>query len=76
MENRTLTITLQADWKNALRAAAQAAQAPSYQGETLNFEQVHGPARSGKRFWRDGERQNDDAGKPSCSASCGPGGMR
>ena len=38
MENRTLTITVQADWKNALRAAAQSAQAPSYQGETLNFE--------------------------------------
>ena len=40
MENRTLTITVQADWKNALRAAAQSAHAPSYQGETLNFERT------------------------------------
>jgi hypothetical protein len=40
MENRTLTITVQADWKNALRAAAQSAQAPSYQGETLHLARV------------------------------------
>ena len=39
MEKRTLTITLQADWKAALRASAQAAfKAKDYQGERLNFE--------------------------------------
>ena len=38
MTERTLTITLQPDWKAALRAAAQAAQADTYQGEVLNFE--------------------------------------
>jgi predicted transcriptional regulator len=38
MEKRKLTITLQSDWKAALRAAGQAAQRDSYQGETLNFE--------------------------------------
>ena len=38
MTERTLTITLQPDWKAALRAAARAAQADTYQGEVLNFE--------------------------------------
>jgi len=38
MEKRKLTITLQADWKAALRAAGKAAQQDGYQGETLNFE--------------------------------------
>ncbi|MHB1321376.1 MAG: HVO_A0114 family putative DNA-binding protein [Acidithiobacillus ferrivorans] len=38
MEMRTLTITVQPDWKAALRAAGKAAQAETYQGETLNFE--------------------------------------
>lgn len=39
MTERTLTITLQPDWKAALRATAQAAQeADTYQGEVLNFE--------------------------------------
>jgi predicted transcriptional regulator len=38
MEKRTLTITLQPDWKAALRAAGKAAQRTGYQGETLNFE--------------------------------------
>jgi len=38
MEKRTLTITLQSDWKAALRKAGKAAQHASYQGETLNFE--------------------------------------
>ena len=38
MEKRKLTITLQADWKSALRAAGKAAQQDSYQGETLNFQ--------------------------------------
>ena len=38
MEMRTLTITVQPDWKTALRAAGKAAQAETYQGETLNFE--------------------------------------
>lgn len=38
MNERYLTITLQPDWKGALRAAAQATKADTYQGETLNFE--------------------------------------
>lgn len=38
MTDRTLTITLQPDWKGALRALGQVAQADSYQGEVLNFE--------------------------------------
>lgn len=38
MTERYLTITLQPDWKSALRAAAQAAKADTYQGEVLNFE--------------------------------------
>lgn len=38
MTDRTLTITLQSDWKGALRAAAKVASADSYQGEILNFE--------------------------------------
>lgn len=38
MTERRLTITLQPDWKGALRAAARASRAASYQGEMLNFE--------------------------------------
>ncbi|MBV8045608.1 MAG: hypothetical protein JO171_00520 [Paludibacterium sp.] len=38
MTERYLTITLQPDWKQALRGVAEAAKADSYQGETLNFE--------------------------------------
>ena len=38
MSARYLTITLQPDWKGALRAAAMASQQKSYQGEVLNFE--------------------------------------
>lgn len=38
MTQRTLTITLGADWKNALRQAGKAAKASGYQGEVLNFE--------------------------------------
>lgn len=38
MAERYLTITLQPDWKGALRAAAQAAKVGIYQGEVLNFE--------------------------------------
>ena len=38
MEKRKLTITLQADWKSALRAVGKTAQQDSYQGETLNFQ--------------------------------------
>jgi predicted transcriptional regulator len=38
MTERTLTITLQPDWQNALRAATKLAQADTYQGEVLNFE--------------------------------------
>jgi len=38
MSKRTLTITLQPDWKAALREAGRRASARSYQGEVLNFE--------------------------------------
>jgi predicted transcriptional regulator len=38
MTNRYLTITLQPDWKSALRSVAQAAKSDMYQGEVLNFE--------------------------------------
>lgn len=38
MTDRHLTITLQPDWRGALRAAAKAARARTYQGEVLNFE--------------------------------------
>jgi len=38
MTDRYLTITLQPDWKGALRAMAQATKADKYQGEVLNFE--------------------------------------
>lgn len=38
MTDRTLTITLQPNWKGALRALAQVAKADTYQGEVLNFE--------------------------------------
>ncbi len=35
---RRLTITLEPDWRAALRRAGKQAQADRYQGETLNFE--------------------------------------
>ena len=38
MTERSLTITLQPDWKEALRAMAKTAKADTYQGEVLNFE--------------------------------------
>jgi predicted transcriptional regulator len=38
MEERTLTITLNPDWRAALRAAGALAQADTYQSERLNFE--------------------------------------
>ncbi len=38
MSERFLTITLQPDWKSALRTAAKASTHPGYQGEVLNFE--------------------------------------
>ena len=38
MNDRYLTITMQADWRSGLRAAGKAAAANSYQGEFLNFE--------------------------------------
>lgn len=38
MKNRTLTITMNPDWRAALRAAGKRAQARTYQGEVLNFE--------------------------------------
>jgi predicted transcriptional regulator len=38
MTNRHLTITMQSDWRAALRASGQSAKASTYQGEVLNFE--------------------------------------
>ena len=38
MNKRRLTITMQSDWKGALRAAGKLAKAKTYQGEVLNFE--------------------------------------
>lgn len=38
MTDRYLTITLQPDWKGALRAMAQVTKSGEYQGEVLNFE--------------------------------------
>lgn len=38
MTQRHLTITLQPDWKAAIRAVGVAAKADTYQGEVLNFE--------------------------------------
>ena len=38
MIERYLTITMQPDWKGALRAMGQVAKADKYQGEVLNFE--------------------------------------
>jgi len=38
MSERYLTITLQPDWKEALRAAAKVSDQKRYQGEVLNFE--------------------------------------
>ena len=38
MSKRTLMITMNADWRGALRAAGKRGTARSYQGEVLNFE--------------------------------------
>ena len=38
MTQRHLTITLQPDWKAAIRAVGVAAKSGTYQGEVLNFE--------------------------------------
>lgn len=38
MTKRTLMITMNADWRAALRTAGKRAAASSYQGEVLNFE--------------------------------------
>ena len=38
MTRRTLMITMNADWRGALRAIGKKASARSYQGEVLNFE--------------------------------------
>ena len=38
MTQRYLTITLQPDWKAAMRAVGKTAKAKTYQGEVLNFE--------------------------------------
>jgi predicted transcriptional regulator len=52
MTDRYLTITLQADWKGALRALAKVAQSDSYQGEVLNFESpAHFFGRLSEKRW-------------------------
>jgi predicted transcriptional regulator len=38
MKQRHLTITVQPDWKSALRTIAKKAEKNTYQGEILNFE--------------------------------------
>lgn len=38
MNKRRLTITMQPDWRGALRTAGKSAKANTYQGEVLNFE--------------------------------------
>ena len=38
MTRRKLTITMNSDWRNALRATGKHANARGYQGEVLNFE--------------------------------------
>ena len=38
MKERRLTITMQPDWRGALRAAGKSVKAKTYQGEVLNFE--------------------------------------
>jgi len=38
MNKRTLMITMNADWRGALRAAGKRATGSRYQGEVLNFE--------------------------------------
>lgn len=38
MTSRYLTITLQPDWRGALRTMGKALKADTYQGEVLNFE--------------------------------------
>ncbi len=41
MENRTLTISVDADWQSGLKnAARKAVTATTYQGETLNFQRA------------------------------------
>ncbi len=41
MEKRTLTVSVDADWRGRLRdAARQAEAATTYQGETLNFQRA------------------------------------
>jgi predicted transcriptional regulator len=42
MNKRTLTITMNTDWRGALRAAGKRATARTYQGEVLNFETAGG----------------------------------
>ena len=52
MTERYLTITLQPDWKGALRAMAKSAQADNYQGEMLNFESpAHFFGRLSEKRW-------------------------
>ena len=52
MTDRYLTITMQPDWKGALRAMAKVANADTYQGEVLNFESPgHFFGRLTERRW-------------------------
>lgn len=52
MTERTLTITLDPDWQNAVRSAFRVAPDAGYQGETLNFDStdVFFSRLSGKRM--------------------------
>ena len=52
MTERYLTITIQPDWKGALRAMGQAAKSKTYQGEVLNFESAgHFFGQLSERRW-------------------------
>jgi hypothetical protein len=59
MKQRHLTITLQPDWRAALRSAGAKAKAATYQGERLNFES---PAirELARRVGRDVKRVHED----------------
>ena len=68
MNDRYLTITMQADWQAGLRAAGKAAAASSYQGEVLNFESP------GHFFGQLTEKRQGDCSR--CSRKRGVGSSR
>ena len=57
MKDRTLTITVQPDWKGVLRATSRVAQAPGYQG-AIEF-------RDAGRIFGENFRAPMDPGPPS-----------